>query len=157
MMSAIVKLFGALAIYVSSINILAVKTIGGDEISLAAIEICSRIAAIYNGVFIEEIIKNFKLKDSMDPQFVNVNAFSAKYRSKREIYSFLTVDGEVYSVKIIMIQICRPCHRDLVTPHRNTAAAQRDLESACRTLIRCDRDRRKLGVPLMQVEHLFRG
>ena len=96
MMSAIVKLFGALAIYVSSINILAVKTIGGDEISLAAIEICSRIAAIYNGVFIEEIIKNFKLKDSMDPQFVNVNAFSAKYRSKREIYSFLTVDGEVY-------------------------------------------------------------
>ena len=63
MMSTIVKLFGALAIYVSSINILAVKTIGGDEISLAAIEICSRIAAIYNGVFIGEIIKIFKLKD----------------------------------------------------------------------------------------------
>ena len=27
---------------------------------------------------------------------VNVNSFSAKYRNKREIYTFLTVDGEVY-------------------------------------------------------------
>ena len=36
------------------------------------------------------------LVDSMEPQFVNVNSFSAKYRSKREIYTFLTVDGEVY-------------------------------------------------------------
>ena len=41
MMSAIVKLFGALASYVSMIDIFAVKTISGDEISLAAIEICS--------------------------------------------------------------------------------------------------------------------
>ena len=32
----------------------------------------------------------------MEPQYVNVNSFSAKYRSKREIYTFLTVDGEVY-------------------------------------------------------------
>ena len=47
-------------------------------------------------MFSDEIIKILKLADSMEPQYVNVNAFSAKYRSKREIYSFLTVDGEVY-------------------------------------------------------------
>ena len=32
----------------------------------------------------------------MEPQLINVNSFSAKYRNKREIYTFLTVDGEVY-------------------------------------------------------------
>ena len=40
------------------------------------------------------MIRHFNLK--MEPQFINVNSFSAKYRNKREIYTFLTVDGEVY-------------------------------------------------------------
>ena len=32
----------------------------------------------------------------MEPHFVNVHSFSAKYRNKREIFTFLTVDGEAY-------------------------------------------------------------
>ena len=32
----------------------------------------------------------------MEPQFVNVSTFAAKYRSKREVYTFLTVDGNAY-------------------------------------------------------------
>ena len=29
----------------------------------------------------------------MEPQFVNVKEFEAKYKSKREVYTFLTIDG----------------------------------------------------------------
>ena len=32
----------------------------------------------------------------MEPQFVNVAAFSSKFRTKREIFTFLAVDGEAY-------------------------------------------------------------
>ena len=32
----------------------------------------------------------------MEPQFVNVASFAAKFRNKREIFTFLTVDAEVY-------------------------------------------------------------
>ena len=32
----------------------------------------------------------------MEPQFVNVSTFAAKYRSKREVYTFLTIDGDAY-------------------------------------------------------------
>ena len=32
----------------------------------------------------------------MEPQYVNVAAFMAKYRSKRECFTFLTIDGEAY-------------------------------------------------------------
>ena len=96
MMSAIVKLISALSIYVFTTDITAVEAIASDEITLAAIEICSVLSPIDNGAF-GEINYHFKnLVDSMEPQFVNVNSFSAKFRSKREIYTFLTVDGDVY-------------------------------------------------------------
>ena len=32
----------------------------------------------------------------MEPQFINVSTFAAKYKSKREVYTFLSVDGNVY-------------------------------------------------------------
>ena len=32
----------------------------------------------------------------MDPHFIDVNTFAAKYRSKREVYTFLTIDGNAY-------------------------------------------------------------
>ena len=32
----------------------------------------------------------------MEPQYVNVTAFMAKYRSKRECFTFLSIDGEAY-------------------------------------------------------------
>ena len=32
----------------------------------------------------------------MEPQFIDVNTFAAKYRSKREVYTFLTIDGNAY-------------------------------------------------------------
>ena len=32
----------------------------------------------------------------MEPQYVNVAAFMAKYRSKRECFTFLSIDGEAY-------------------------------------------------------------
>mgnify|MGYP002836981962 CR=1 FL=1 len=32
----------------------------------------------------------------MEPHFVNVNTFAAKYKSKREVYTFLTIDGNAY-------------------------------------------------------------
>ena len=32
----------------------------------------------------------------MEPEFVNVNTFAAKYKSKREVYVFLTIDGNAY-------------------------------------------------------------
>ena len=32
----------------------------------------------------------------MEPHYVNVKEFEAKYRSKREVYTFLTVDGDAY-------------------------------------------------------------
>ena len=32
----------------------------------------------------------------MEPSYVNVASFAAKFRNKREIYTFLTVDGEAY-------------------------------------------------------------
>ena len=32
----------------------------------------------------------------MEPEFVDVNSFAAKYRSKREVYTFLTIDGNAY-------------------------------------------------------------
>ena len=31
-----------------------------------------------------------------DLEAVNVNTFAAKFKSKREIYTFLTIDGGVY-------------------------------------------------------------
>ena len=63
---------------------------------MAATEISAVLSVSDNGAFGDEIIKILNLPDSMEPSYVNVNAFSAKYRSKREIYTFLTVDGEVY-------------------------------------------------------------
>jgi hypothetical protein len=40
---------------------------------------------------------------------VNVNAFSSKFRSKREIYTFLTVDGEVYlpAFETVTVYFCK--------------------------------------------------
>lgn len=32
----------------------------------------------------------------MEPHFIDVNTFAAKYRSKREVYTFLTIDGNAY-------------------------------------------------------------
>ena len=32
----------------------------------------------------------------MEPEVINVQTFAAKFRSKREVYTFLTVDGDVY-------------------------------------------------------------
>jgi hypothetical protein len=96
MLSAIEKLIGASAIYVATTNIIAVISIGPDGISLAATEISAVLSLSDNGAFGDEIIKILNLVDSMEPSYVNVNSFSAKYRSKREIYTFLTVDGEVY-------------------------------------------------------------
>ena len=32
----------------------------------------------------------------MEPQFVNVNTFAAKYKSKREVYTFMSIDGGAY-------------------------------------------------------------
>ena len=32
----------------------------------------------------------------MEPTFVNVHAFASKYKSKREIFTFLTVDGKAF-------------------------------------------------------------
>ena len=32
----------------------------------------------------------------MEPEFVDVNTFAAKYKSKREVYVFLTIDGNAY-------------------------------------------------------------
>ena len=32
----------------------------------------------------------------MEPLFVNVKEFEAKYKSKREVYTFLTIDGNAY-------------------------------------------------------------
>ena len=29
----------------------------------------------------------------MEPHMVNVNAFKSKFKSKREVYTFLTIDG----------------------------------------------------------------
>ena len=34
--------------------------------------------------------------DYMEPAAINVQTFAAKFRSKREVYTFLTVDGNVY-------------------------------------------------------------
>ena len=61
-----------------------------------AFGISSQSEDCQNGVFLFELklIKHIDL--TMEPQFINVNSFSAKYRNKREIYTFLTVDGEVY-------------------------------------------------------------
>ena len=61
-----------------------------------AFGISSQSEDCQKGVFLFELklIKHIDLK--MEPQFINVNSFSAKYRNKREIYTFLTVDGEVY-------------------------------------------------------------
>ena len=43
------------------------------------------------------LIKQIKyLAYQMEPRFVNVASFAAKFRNKREIYTFLTVDAEVY-------------------------------------------------------------
>ena len=89
MLSAIEKLIGASAIYVATTAITPVIPIGPDEISAV-------LSLNDNGAFGDEIIKILNLVDSMEPSYVNVNSFSAKYRSKREIYTFLTVDGEVY-------------------------------------------------------------
>ena len=32
----------------------------------------------------------------MEPVNINVKEFAAKYRSKREVYTFLTIDGDAY-------------------------------------------------------------
>ena len=32
----------------------------------------------------------------MEPININVKDFAAKYRSKREVYTFLTIDGNAY-------------------------------------------------------------
>ena len=34
--------------------------------------------------------------DYMEPAVINVQTFAAKFRSKREVYTFLTFDGNVY-------------------------------------------------------------
>ena len=42
-------------------------------------------------------IINYKLRYSrMEPITINVKDFAAKYRSKREVYTFLTIDGNAY-------------------------------------------------------------
>ena len=41
----------------------------------------------------------------MEPQFVNVKEFAAKFRSKREIFVFLTIDGDAYMPPIETITI----------------------------------------------------
>ena len=58
------------------------------EISMPSIGIDQAAAAI-----IIIIIKN---APKMEPHYVNVKEFEAKYRSKREVYTFLTVDGDAY-------------------------------------------------------------
>ena len=42
----------------------------------------------------------------MEPQFVNVNTFAAKYRSKREVYTFLTVDTNAYLPFFDTLAVC---------------------------------------------------
>ena len=84
MLSAIEKLIGASAIYVATTAITAVIPIGPDEISLAATEISAVLSVSDNGAFGDEIIKILNLPDSMEPSYVNVNAFSAKYRSSHD-------------------------------------------------------------------------
>ena len=59
------------------------------EISMPSIGIDQAAAA----AIIIIIIKN---APKMEPHYVNVKEFEAKYRSKREVYTFLTVDGDAY-------------------------------------------------------------
>ena len=96
MRSSIVELIGVSRYSSPAIVITAVISFGRDEIFFAAVRISSRRKDCQKGVFLFEpgLIRHFNLK--MEPQFINVNSFSAKYRNKREIYTFLTVDGEVY-------------------------------------------------------------
>ena len=58
------------------------------EISMPSIGIDQAAAAI---TII--IIKN---APKMEPHYVNVKEFEAKYRSKREVFTFLTIDGDAY-------------------------------------------------------------
>ena len=69
---------------------------GRNEISFGAFVISSQCEVCLKGASGGGIEKIKDIAFSMEPQYVNVNSFSAKYRNKREIYTFLTVDGEVY-------------------------------------------------------------
>ena len=89
-------MIGASAISSPATVLTAVISVGRVEISFAAFVISSQCEVCLKGAFGGGIEKIKDIAFSMEPQFVNVNSFSAKYRNKREIYTFLTVDGEVY-------------------------------------------------------------
>ena len=74
-------------------DIAYVIRIGGDEILLLANVILLTIIGIIRSVADRFIIIYIS---QMEPQVINVQTFAAKFRSKREVYTFLTVDGNVY-------------------------------------------------------------
>ena len=57
----------------------------------------------------------------MEPEFVNVNTFAAKYKSKREVYTFLTIDGNAYLSAFDTLTVY--FLKDLVAGHKKCKCA----------------------------------
>ena len=51
------------------------------------------------------IIIYFFQQHIMDPTYVNVNAFASKFKSKREVYTFLTVDARAFLPPFLNVTI----------------------------------------------------